>query len=494
MAIETRMIPSATQTLGTRTVITPQMRQAFEILQVSRGELEHLVEQELAENPVLEEGLEEPEEEERPRTEERLEVNGADQEWPENDNQRETTTEVEPENGLRDVDWQEYLENQSNNLHGSSGSPAANNDERPSLEATMTREESLADHLEWQLQMKDLDADEKVVAKLLLGNMDGDGYLQLDIEEIAFLSGMDFEIVDQVLRRIQELDPPGVGARDLRECLLLQLRAQGEDQTLVGAIVRDHLDLLEARRFDKIAKELDEPVEAVIEAAGDISHLEPKPGRNYGEADVRYITPDVYVHKDGEDYAVTLNDEGLPQLRVSPYYRRVLGTDGGADAKRFIKTKMRNAQWLISCIQRRQQTLLMVASSIVRFQRDFLDRGVDHLRPLVLKQVADDIKMHESTVSRATANKYIHTPQGIFELKYFFTSSVKGADDSDVSAESVKNRIKMIIGDEDPRRPLSDQKIAKMLKEEQIDIARRTVAKYREMMGILPSPKRRQVV
>jgi RNA polymerase sigma-54 factor len=496
MALETKIIQGTGLSQQQRTVITPQMRQAFEILQVSRGELEQLVAQEMSENPVLEEGVEAPDEEERPRTEERLEVNGADQEWPEGDHpQRETTAEVEPDNGLREVDWQEYLENWNNSWHGSSGTAADFDDERrPSLEATLTRSESLTDHLLWQLRMKDLDADDKAVASRLLGNMDEDGYLQLDVEEVAFQSGMDFEVVDRALKCIQDLDPPGVGARSLRECLLLQLRVLGEEQALVGAIVRDHLDLLEARRFDKIAKELSVPVEAVIEAAHDIARLEPKPGRNYGEGDVRYITPDVYVSKDGDEFVVTLNDEGLPRLRVSSYYRRVLGADGGTDAKRFINKKMRSAQWLISCIQRRQQTLLMVANSIVRFQRDFLDRGVDHLRPLVLKQVADDIKMHESTVSRATANKYMHTPQGIFELKYFFTSSVKGADDSDVSAESVKNRIRMIIGAEDDKRPLSDQKIAKMLKGEDIDIARRTVAKYREMMGILPSPKRRQMV
>jgi len=471
------------------------MRQAFEILQVSRGELEQLVEHELEENPVLEEGLEIPEEDERPRTEERLEVNGADPEFPEPDRQRETTSEVEPENGLRDVDWQEYLENWNNSWQRSSGTAADSDDERrPSLEATLTRSDSLTDHLLWQLRMKDLDGPAKSVASRLLGNMNEDGYLQLDVEEIAFQSGMDFEVVDRALKQIQELDPPGVGARSLRECLLLQLEILGEDESLVGAIVRDHLGLLEARRFDKISKEVGASVEEVIAAAQEIAKLEPKPGRNFGDGDVRYITPDVYVHRDGADYAVTLNDEGLPRLRVSSYYRRVLGTDGGADAKRFINKKMRSAQWLISCIQRRQQTLLMVASSIVRFQRPFLDGGVDHLRPLVLKQVADDIKMHESTVSRATANKYVHTPQGIFELKYFFTSSVKGADDTDVSAESVKNRIKRIIGDEDAKRPFSDQKIAMMLKDDKIEIARRTVAKYREMMGILPSPKRRQVV
>lgn len=493
MALESKLIPS--QSLRQQTVITPQMRQAFEILQVSRAELEQLVGQELSENPVLEEGQEQLEEEERPRTEERLEVNGADQEWPEGNEQSEKVSEVEPDNGMRDVDWQEYLENWNNSWHGSSGTSADYDDERrPSLEATLTRSESLTDHLLWQLRMKDLTPDERKVATRLLGNMDDDGYLKLDVEEVAFQSGMDFEVVDRALNCIQELEPAGVGARTLRECLMLQLRFQGEENTLVGEIVREHLDLLEARRFDKIAKETAEPVEAVMEAAADIARLEPKPGRNYGEGDVRYITPDVYVHRDGDEYAVTLNDEGLPRLRVSSYYRRVLGTDGGGDAKKFINKKMRSAQWLISCIQRRQQTLLMVASSIVRFQQDFLDHGVEHLRPLVLKQVADDIKMHESTVSRATANKYIHTPQGIFELKYFFTSSVKGADDTDVSAEAVKNRIRTIISQEDARRPLSDQKIAKMLEEEKIDIARRTVAKYREMMGILPSPKRRQVV
>ncbi len=497
MALETKIIQGTGLNQSLRTVITPQMRQAFEILQVSRAELEQLVEQEMSENPVLEEGLEAPDEDERPRSEERLEVNGADQEeWPESDvQQRDTTSEVEPDNGMREIDWQEYLENWNNSWHASSGTSADHDDERrPSLEATLTRSESLTDHLLWQLRMKNLEPAEREVASRLLGNMDEDGYLQLDVEEVAFQSGMDFEVVDGALRSIQELEPAGVGARSLRECLLLQLRAIDEDETLVGQIVREHLDLLETRRFDKIAKELNVPVEEVMGAAQEIARLEPKPGRNYGEGNIRYITPDVYVHKDGDDYAVTLNDEGLPRLRVSSYYRRLLGADGGADAKRFINKKMRSAQWLISCIQRRQQTLLMVATSIVKFQRDFLDGGVDHLRPLVLKQVADDIKMHESTVSRATANKYMHTPQGIFELKYFFTSSVKGADDSDVSAESVKNRIRVIIGDEDPRRPLSDQKIAKMLKTEGIDIARRTVAKYREMMQILPSPKRRRVV
>ena len=317
--------------------------------------------------------------------------------------------------------------------------------------------------------------------------------MQLPVEDIAFQSGQDFDLVESALRRIQELDPPGVGARDLSECLLLQLRFHAQGDSMAAAIVRDHLALLEGRRYDKIAKELGVSIDEVVAASNVIAALEPKPGRNFGEGDVRYITPDVFVQKVGDEYVVTLNDEGLPRLRVSSYYRQVLGATGGGEAKRYIQEKMRSAAWLIKSIQQRQHTLFKVTSSIVKFQREFLDQGISHLKPLVLKDVATDIGMHESTVSRATANKYAHTSQGIFELKFFFTSSLKSGDGAEVSAESVKDRIKAIIGTEDPRRPFSDQHIAKVLAGEKVDIARRTVAKYREAMGILPSSKRRQV-
>jgi RNA polymerase sigma-54 factor len=492
MALEAKLY----QRLSQQLVMTPQLRQAIKILQVSRAELEQLVDEELAENPTLEEGIEQREEEvEAPRTEERLETPAdAGDEWDEAAAPRETTTEIEPESGLNAIDWREYLANYSNDWHGASATSADYDDEkRPSLESTLVRAQSLTEHLLWQLRMYDLEPEEESVTALLIGNMDKDGYLQLAIEDIAFQSGQDFEVVERALRRIQELDPPGVGARDLQECLLLQLRAQGQQDSLLGLIVRDHLDLLEGRRFDKIAKELNVTVDEVVAAAGTISTLEPKPGRNFGEGDVRYITPDVFVHKLGDDYVVTLNDEGLPRLRVSSYYRQVLNGAGGGEAKKYIQEKMRAAAWLIKSIQQRQSTLFKVTSSIVKFQRDFLDKGIAHLKPLVLKDVALDIEMHESTVSRATANKYVHTSQGIFELKYFFTSSLKSGDGDEVSAESVKDRIRAIIGQEDSREPLSDQRIAQMLAKENVDIARRTVAKYREMMGILPSSKRRQV-
>jgi RNA polymerase sigma-54 factor len=492
MALETRLYQKLSQQL----VMTPQLRQAIKILQVSRAELEELIDQELSENPTLEEeqgpSLEEVE---RPRTEENLETPAeGETSWEESpEAPRETTSEVTPENP-NEIDWKEYLDNYRNDWQGATATPADYDDEkRPSLENTLTRTSSLTEHLIWQLRMAGLDPIEESVAALMIGNMDEAGYIRLPIEDIAFQSGQDIEVVERVLGRIQELDPPGVGARDLSECLLLQLRAEGQGDSLAATIVNQHLSLLESKRYDRIAKELDVAIEEVVSAANTIANLEPKPGRNFGGGDTRYIIPDVSVQKVDDEFVVTLNEEGLPRLRVSSFYRQVLGNDGSADAKRYIQEKMRAAAWLIKSIHQRQRTLYMVTSSIVKFQREFLERGISHLKPLVLKDVAMDIGMHESTVSRATANKYVHTPQGIFELKFFFTSSLNRSDGEEVSAESVKERIRTIIASEDARHPLSDQHIAQMLAKEGVDIARRTVAKYREMMAILPSSKRRQV-
>jgi len=489
------------QRMSQQLVITPQLRQAIKILQVSRAELEQLVEEELEENPVLEEAVVEERDasaasdDEPPRTEERLESGGeSDQEWPEQTLQRETTNELTPDNGINSVDWEDYFRNHQNDRHDVAAPRGDYDDEkRPSFENTLVRAQSLNDHLLWQLQMNSLEEAEQSVTAMLIGNMDDDGYIQLAVEEIAFQSGNDFEIVERALKRIQELDPPGVGARDLRECLRLQLRANGGEGSLADRIVADHLPMLEGKRFDKIAKDLGVTIEDVAAAATAIGTLEPKPGRNFGEGDVRYITPDVFVQKVDEDYVVTLNEDGLPRLRVSSYYRQVLDGAGGSEARKYVQDKMKSALWLIKSIQQRQNTLYKVTSSIVKFQRAFLDRGIAHLRPLVLKDVALDIEMHESTVSRATANKYVHTAQGIFELKFFFTSSISTGSGDEVSSESVKDRIKAIVIAEDSRHPLSDQYIAEILDKEGVKVARRTVAKYREIMNILPSSKRRQV-
>ena len=296
------------------------------------------------------------------------------------------------------------------------------------------------------------------------------------------------------MKQIQLFDPVGVAARDLRECLLVQLGNLGLGSSLAARIVSDHLSQLERKRYEKLARDLGATLEEVIAAAHVICSLEPKPARGFDEEEVRTIIPDVYVEKIGEEYLIFLNDDGIPRLRVSPLYRRLAGQEGEEEAqtRQYLQEKLRAATWLIKSIHQRQQTLYRVTQSIFKFQRDFLDQGVSQLKPMVLKDVAEDIKMHESTVSRATANKYVHTSQGIFELKFFFQSGLMAGDGVEVASESVKEKIRGIISMEDLRKPCSDQYIAWLLRQQAIDIARRTVAKYREAMGILPSSKRRQ--
>jgi len=485
-------------------VITPQLKHAIKILQLSRADLETLVQEEVEQNPTLEELSEGQEDREveasdatpDERMPELVDAMSGEAPAPVKD---ETATELAPEaSNLGDINWDEYLSDYANNFtQGSlSGGSGGDYDEekRPSIENTLTRASSLADHLTWQLRMGDFSAQDQTLGDVLIGNLDENGYLEVSLEDAAFEAGADIESARVTLRKFQEFDPPGVFARDLRECLLIQLRQLGQADSLAAKIVAGHLSLVEAKRFDKLAKELKVRLEQVAEAVKMIASLEPKPGRNYSTSETRYVTPDVFVHKMDGEFVVSLNDDGLPRLRVSNSYRRLLAdAEGAADAKSYIREKLSAAQWLIRSIHQRQSTLSKVTNSIVRFQSEFFDHGVKALRPLVLKDVANDIGMHESTVSRATANKYVHTPQGTLELKYFFTSSIRSADGEGVSAESVKEKIKGIIESEDPRRPYSDQHIAQALASESIEIARRTVAKYREIMGILPSSRRRQM-
>jgi RNA polymerase sigma-54 factor len=485
-------------------VITPQLKHAIKILQLSRADLEQLVSEEIEQNPTLESlelGQEEHEVEPLSTTpDERMpELTDPTSEEAPPAPAEETASELAPEqSNLSDINWEEYLADYANNL--SQGSMSAGSggdfdeDRRPSLENTLTRTSTLAEHLTWQLRMGDFTEEERAIGDVLIGNTDDNGYLQIPLEDAAFEASADVETVTRTLRKMQDFEPAGVLARDLRECLLIQLRQLGLEDSPAAAIVRDHLALLEAKRFDKLAKELRVRSDEVSQAVNIIASLEPKPGRDYTSQDVRYVVPDVFVEKMDGEYVVMLNDDGMPRLRVSNAYRRLLmDQDGSSEAKSYIREKLSAAQWLIRSIHQRQSTLFKVTNSIVRFQRDFLDEGVRALKPLVLKDVANDIGMHESTVSRATANKYVHTPQGTLELKYFFTSSIRSSDGEGVSAESVKEQIRGIIESEDPRRPYSDQHIAQVLASNHIEIARRTVAKYREIMGILPSSKRRQM-
>lgn len=480
-----------TTKLGQRPVMTPQLQQAVKILQLPRGELDTLIDQELAENPVLERVTDD---------EEIFDDGHANGEAPDAANRRDDGADAAPRHD--EIDWQTYLRTYNDNAdlpmlprtrYGAEDRANAPEDRFPQTE-------SLAEHLAWQLRFRGLSAEDERLAALVIGNLDVDGYLETEVEELAAAAGVGPAEVEAVLRVIQSCDPRGVGARDLKECLLLQLDAPhepadaGRDEalrTLAAAVVRAHLPDLEARRYARLAKRLGVEPADVQRARTFIARLEPKPGRQYGTGDVRYVTPDVSVHRVGEEYLVTLNEEGLPRLKVNAAYRNLLA-DGG-EAKAYVQDKLRAAAWLIRSIHQRQRTLLGVAQSLVRFQRDFLDRGVAHLRPLVLRDVADDVGAHESTVSRAIADKYIATPRGLYPLKKFFATGLKRRFGDDVSAESVKVRIREMIAAEDPRRPLSDDVIAKRLARGHVPIARRTVAKYRESLRILPSAKRKQV-
>lgn len=481
MALDIRL----QQKLQQRLVMTPQLRQAIKILQLQREELETLIDEELADNPVLE----------RAEGEDPLPTG------PQAETEAIATVDSPTPTPQEDINWQQYLDNYNNDmpaLPATGGSDDDDDDRLNMLENVLTRAESLADHLSEQLRFHELSAEEERIASVIIGNLDVDGYLKVALEELAEAASVNMELAAYVLQLIQACDPSGVAAHDLRECLLLQLRAQAletpeiEDPhlTLAIRIVHDHLTALEGRRFDRLAKDLGATIDEVTHAVKLITSLEPKPARNFGDGETRYVTPDVDVRKMGDEYFVTLNEEGLPRLKVSQSYRRMLA--GGGDAKDYIQDKLRSAAWLIKSIQQRQHTLLQVAQSIVKFQADFLTYGVSQMRPLVLRDVAEDVRIHESTVSRAIANKYMATPRGIFSMKRFFTTGLKSHHGSDVAAESVKEQIRELIAKEDPAHPLSDEDIAKQLSQLNVDIARRTVAKYREAMNILSSAKRKQ--
>jgi RNA polymerase sigma-54 factor len=484
MALEIRQV----QRLAQQLVMTPQLQQAIKLLQLSRIELEEMISEELQENPVLEESpAGTPEESQTAKPEEDL---------PELPDKPEPTRELSTADKIGTLDWQEYLDTHSNSLHGSLTAEAGRDEDDgpPSWESTLTKKTSLEDHLVWQLRLSKVTPQEETIGLYIIGNLDERGYLAVSVDEVCGTTGCSAEEAEGVLKKIQFFDPPGVAARDLKECLSVQLANLGLDGSIAAKIVSDHLEQLENRKYEKLARDLAVSVEEILAASHLIASLEPRPARGYEEEEIRTIIPDVSVEKISGEWVVFLNDEGLPRLRVSSFYRRLAGQEGKEEeqARQYLQEKVRAATWLIKSIHQRQQTLYRVTQSIFKVQKEFLDSGVSQLKPMVLKDVAGDIGMHESTVSRATANKYVHTPHGLFELKYFFQSGLKSGNGEDVASESVKDKIRGIISAEDRRKPFSDQHIAAMLSQEAIGIARRTVAKYREAMGILPSSRRRQ--
>ena len=482
MALEIRQQLKLSQQL----VMTPQLQQAIKLLQLSRMELVDMVQQELEENPILEEATEVPEEKE-------FEETAAAGESSASETPTDEIREVSGENeGVADIDWQTYLEGYS--LGGSTADFYEDDEDRPSYENLLTKKGNLSDHLLWQLNLSRLNDDIRRVAAEIIGNLDDDGYLQASLEEIAATSGAPVDKVEQALAVVQDFDPPGVASRDLRECLLHQVRHLGMEGSLVEAILLNHIPDLEVRKYSVIAKALGVTLDEVLGAAKIISGLDPRPGSIFTQEEVHYITPDIFVYKINDDYVVVLNDEGLPNLRINAFYRNALAGGEGIDAQagEYIQDKMRGAVWLIKSIHQRQRTIYKVTKSIVKFQREFFDKGVAYLKPLVLRDVAEDIEMHESTISRVTTNKYVQTPQGLFELKYFFNSGINTTEGDSVASESVKSKIKEIIAGENQKKPYSDQKIVDLLLEQGIDIARRTVTKYREMLGLGSSTERKR--
>jgi len=467
-----------TLNLSQQLVMTPQLQQAIKLLQLSRMELENLINTELVDNPTLEETADS-----ESSTQSMNEVDAA----------ANTKPEENPQ-ASEEFNWESYLEN----FRTTPSLPVyrGSDEDLPTYENTLTQPASLTDHLLWQLKLSDLDEAQRIIGEVIIGNINEDGYLQATIEEIAEKEVFDPHEVEAVLYRIQEFDPVGVAARDLKECLLVQIYDLDYEDEILELMVENHLQDLEKKNYAVVGKTLGISMEEVIERVKIIEELEPKPGRAYGGTPAHYIIPDIYVVKRGDEYVVMLNEDGLPKLKISPFYKNLLDEGGAqqqANTKEYIQGKLRSAVWLIRSIHQRQRTIYKVTESIVRQQIEFFDKGIAFLKPMVLRDVANDIGMHESTISRVTTNKYVHTPRGIFELKFFFNSGISRVHGGDVASESVKEKVKAIIATETPAHPYSDQKIVEMLLKDNINIARRTVAKYREMLGILPSSKRKKV-
>ena len=470
-----------------RVVMTPLLQQAIQLLQLSTLELQEVVQKELLENPLLEELQETPE-------------------TPEAPDSREAPVEPDPRvtQASEVAPTPESSERQTDDLPFDLTAVMFDDHEERSLVAQEDRDElpfenivrsvsSLTDHLDEQLRFT---VDDEVIRRIgteIIGNLDEDGYLRADVSEIAERCKVEVDQVEKTLALVQAFDPTGVAARNVQECLLIQLKNDPNPDPVSVEIVAEHFEDLSRRRYPDIARALKLPLDRIMESVEEIMALEPKPGRRFGGNDSRYIVPDVVVHKMGADYVVVLNEDGIPRLRVNSLYRSLL-RNSGDDARQYVEQKLRSAMWLIKSVDQRQRTLRKVSQSIVKFQKEFLDKGLPYLRPLSLRDVGEDIGMHESTISRVTTNKYVHTPQGLFELKYFFNSSISRVADEDIASESVKQAIKKIIAAEDKSNPYSDQAIVKILEDtDGIRIARRTVAKYREMLGILSSSKRKKM-
>ncbi|MBI1876432.1 MAG: RNA polymerase factor sigma-54 [Acidobacteria bacterium] len=475
MAIQQRLHTKLVQKL----ILTPSLQQAIKLLPMSTLELSELLNQEMVENPMLEETA--PEEQQPAET--------ATGDKPE-DAEAAATTKVDT---WDDSDYEYFFGDYLDDGYR----PRAQQEikELPPIENTLSTSTSLTDHLLWQLSLQTDEDLMREVGQAIVGNLDDDGYLVASVDEISAMGGWPVGEVERALRLVQSFDPIGVAARDIQECLYLQVRHLGLEGSPTEKIITEHLRLLQNHQVPELARKLGLTIDELKTHIEIIQHLDPKPGSRYNRTQSQYVIPDVYIVKMEDEYVAVLNEEGLPQLRISPVYRRLLdkSAENSDETRAYVKDKFRSALWLIKSVEQRQKTIHKVATSIINFQREFLDHGIEHLRPLVLRDVANDIGMHESTVSRVVTNKYMHTPQGVYEMKFFFHSGIASSYGESVSSVTIKQRIRKIIENEDPRKPLSDSKIVNILQKEGLVLARRTIAKYREELKISTSNQRKML-
>lgn len=483
MALELRQQLKLVQKL----VMTPQLRQAIKLLQLNRLELTDALRAEIEQNPALEEdiGPHDPAELARGLSE--------TFETTEPGKEIDVTERVTASDNLADTNWSDYANNFDSNFSFSKETPPA---DAPSQFDFISEKPGLASYLKWQLAHCDLESREWDVALFIIGNLNRYGFLETDIETIIEKTTSYGDEVEYVLEVIQDLDPPGICARDISESLYLQLERMGMEDSLAAEIVKDHLPLLQTKNYKALVKATGHKRSEIMRAVSFItSELTPFPGLPYSTEKTNYIVPDVYVRKIDGEYVIRLNDDDLPRLKLSTYYQELLqsGEPLQKESKNYIAEKLKSAEWFIKSIHQRQKTIYKVMESLLRFQYEFFEKGPGHLKPLILRDVAEDIEMHESTISRVTSNKYVHTPQGIYELKYFFSTAIPRDGGDALAAESIRTHIKKMIQDEDKTKPLSDNAISQKLASEfDIKIARRTVAKYREQLKILPVKHRRQ--
>jgi RNA polymerase sigma-54 factor len=463
--------------LSQRLILTPSLQQAIKLLPLTTLELAEVLDQEVMENPLLEEVPVQ----ETMSTEEIAQQEAAEK-------------QEKPEDRLKEIDVEKFFEDYFDDGYERRGRPAEV-PEMPPIENTLTESPDLYDHLLWQLRMTVSDELTMEIGDAIIQNLDEDGLLRISLEDVANLGPYPVEEVERALAVVQSLDPAGVASRSLTECLQIQLRVLGLEGSPADVMVRDHMKQLQSHQYGEISRQMGLTAEEVAHHLEIIRGLDPRPGNRYSPDRSAYILPDVFVVKEGEEYKIVLNDDGLPKLRISPTYRRMLDDRGAGseETRAYVKDKLRSALWLLKSVDQRQRTIYKVSESIVRHQRAFLDHGISHLRPLVLRDVASDIGMHESTVSRVVANKYMHTPRGVFELRFFFHSGITSTMGEAVSSVTIKQRIRKMIEEEDAQRPLSDSRIADLLGAEGLPLARRTVAKYREELRIPPSNLRKTV-